>query len=136
MKNLIANFLMVVTLISGSVIFASAQKPQRMANGKAVKTTETIDSAANFFTVSAYTSRSHTYSMSKGDSVEIVLDGDGDTDLDLYVYDSAGRLIDSSAGSSDYEVLEITAYANTTMTVKVINRGSLYNQYDLTVWNL
>ena len=135
MKNLITYFLMVVTLITGSVTFASANAAS-MANGKAVKAGESTNSTARLFTVSANTTRYHTYNLSKGECAQIVLDGDGDTDLDLYVYDSAGRLIESSTGYSDYEVLNITAYSNTTMTVKVVNRGSLYNQYDLSVWIL
>ena len=83
------------------------------------------------FTVSANTTRYHNYQLYAGECVRVVLNGDGDTDLDLYVYDSAGRLIESSTGYSDYETLDITAYADTTMTVKVVNRGSYINQYDL-----
>ena len=36
MKNLIANFLMVVTLLTGSAIFASAQKPTSMETDSAI----------------------------------------------------------------------------------------------------
>ena len=135
MKNLIAYFLMVATLVTGSVTFASAQKPQSNGIGKAADaTTEAANSAPRYFTVSGSMTRYHTYRMNKGENARIVLDGDGDTDLDLYVYDGNGNLIDSATGYGDYEVSNTNWFVNTTITVKVVNRGSVYNTYDLSVW--
>ncbi len=128
MKNLIAYFLMVVTLITGSVTFASANSAS-MAIGSALGS-----AAAGFFRVPENTIRYHYYTASAGEELAIELAGDGDTDLDLYVYDSRGRLIDSASGSSDYEISNIDVFKNTTLKIKVVNRGSIHNNYSLTVW--
>jgi hypothetical protein len=142
-NNMIARIFATAILVTGLSVFASAQKPQfaNALNFASVATAgasigKAAANTAALYTVSANASRTHTYSMSRGERVRIVLDGDGDTDLDLYVYDSAGILVDCATGYSDYEELYITSYANTTMTVKVVNRGGVYNQYDLSVWTL
>ena len=139
MKNFIANFLIVVTLFTISVIFASAQKPTLAfsstdAIGKAADMEANTSSVASLFSVAGFHSRVHTYRVSAGECAQIILDGDDDTDLDLFVYDASGRLIASGTSYSDYEVLYVNAHVNTTMTVKVVNRGSVLNAYDLTVW--
>jgi hypothetical protein len=72
--------------------------------------------------------------MTDGENIRIELTGDGDTDLDMYVYASNGTLIDSRQGSSDIETSYITAYGSGTITIKVVNRGSVYNAYDLSIY--
>jgi hypothetical protein len=60
---------------------------------------------------------------------EIVVVGDGDTDLDLYVYDSNGNLIESDTDYTDNCYVSWTPLWTGRFTVKVKNRGSVYNNY-------
>ncbi len=64
-----------------------------------------------------------------GRLAEILVSGDGDTDLDLYVYDSNGNLIASDSDyTDDCYVSWIPAWTGK-YTVKVVNRGGVYNRY-------
>ncbi len=70
-----------------------------------------------------------------GDEVTAIrIQGDGDTDLDLYVYDEAGNLISSGTGYSDCEEVQVQPYYRQTMTIKIVNRGNVYNAYSIRVW--
>ncbi|MDP1561394.1 MAG: hypothetical protein Q8M16_08355 [Pirellulaceae bacterium] len=70
-----------------------------------------------------------------GDEVTAVrIQGDGDTDLDLYVYDEAGNLISSSTSYSDCEEVQVLPYYRQTLTIKVVNRGNVYNAYSIRIW--
>lgn len=60
---------------------------------------------------------------------EIVVVGDGDTDLDLYVYDSNGNLIESDTDYTDNCYVSWTPLWTGRFTVKVKNRGNVYNNY-------
>ena len=55
--------------------------------------------------------------------------GDGDTDLDLYVYDANGNLIDSDTDYTDNCVCTWEPRWTGTFTIKVVNRGNVYNKY-------
>ena len=62
---------------------------------------------------------------------EILVSGDGDTDLDLYVYDSNGNLSQRETDySDDCYVRWVPAWTGR-FTIKIINRGPLYNRYVL-----
>jgi hypothetical protein len=61
-----------------------------------------------------------------------MISGDGDTDLDLYVYDSNG-LIARADSYSDDEIADLIIYNGGYFTVKVVNRGRVYNDYELIV---
>lgn len=60
---------------------------------------------------------------------EVYISGDGDTDLDLYVYDSNGNLIDSDTDYTDECVVRWVPAWTGTFTIKVANRGSMYNEF-------
>lgn len=64
---------------------------------------------------------------------DIYLSGDGDTDLDLYVYDSGGNEVGRRVGRSDDESMGINIYRSGWFTVKVVNLGRVYNNYQLWV---
>ncbi len=145
MKNLIAIVLVAAALISGTALSSFAQKPQgpnaaagadnSPLLGKAAVAPAASTGTTNFrFTVSANAVRYHTYRMAAGETVRIELSGDGDTDLDMYVYSSDGVLIDKRESFSDSEVSYITANRAGTITIKVVNRGGVYNEYDLSVF--
>lgn len=60
---------------------------------------------------------------------EILVSGDGDTDLDLYVYDSNGNLIASDTDySDDCYVRWVPAWTGR-YTVRIVNRGPVYNRF-------
>ena len=60
---------------------------------------------------------------------EVLVSGDGDTDLDLYVYDSNGNLIASDTDySDDCYVRWVPAWTGR-YTVRIVNRGPVYNRF-------
>ena len=130
MKKIIANFLIVLTLLTGTSVFAAAKNATSNNN---TETAANTDSFSDRFQVAAYKTRSHRFYLYAGDTVEIEMAGDGDTDLDLYIYDSNGNLIDQSVGGSDYEFSSLEIYKSSYFTVKVVNRGDVYNDYELLV---
>jgi len=136
MKNLVAYVLIAITLISGAVTSAPARKPDlsQPTSIDPVANNAAFSSEPRTFTVGANSVRYHTYSMTAGERVQIILSGDGSTDLDLYVYSSEGVRIDSQEGATDYEVSNVVAYRSGTITIKVVNRGSVYNAYDISVY--
>lgn len=74
---------------------------------------------------------SHTFRISfyGGETARVALSGDGDTDLDLYVYDPFGNLMDSDDDSSDDCIAEWFPGRTRTFIIRVVNRGSVYNEY-------
>lgn len=55
--------------------------------------------------------------------------GDGDTDLDLYIYDENGNLITKDDDYTDYCYVTFTPRWTGYFTIKIVNRGSVYNRY-------
>lgn len=66
-----------------------------------------------------------------GQTAIISVDGDGDTDLDLYVFDENGNLVDSDTDSTDYCVAVFTPRWTGSFTIKIVNRGSISNNYSI-----
>jgi hypothetical protein len=64
----------------------------------------------------------------------VVVRGDGDTDLDLYVYDEFGRLIASDTDLTDRCAAVWYPSCTGTYRIVVVNRGSVYNQYEIAAW--
>ena len=62
---------------------------------------------------------------------EVFISGDGDTDLDMYVYDENGILIGKDDDYSDDCYVSWYPKWTGTFTVKVVNRGKVYNDYYL-----
>ena len=62
---------------------------------------------------------------------EIYVSGDGDTDLDLYVYDSNGNLIVGDDDYTDECYVRWVPKWTGAYTVKLVNRGPVYNDYIL-----
>lgn len=60
---------------------------------------------------------------------EVLVSGDGDTDLDLYVYDSNGNPIASDTDySDDCYVRWVPAWTGR-YTIRIVNRGPVYNRF-------
>mgnify|MGYP001472189636 CR=1 FL=1 len=68
------------------------------------------------------------------EATAIRIDGDNDTDLDLYVYDGNGNLIVAGESYSDFEKVIVSPFYRQTLTIKVVNRGGVYNRYALNAW--
>ena len=82
--------------------------------------------------VNARATNPYTISFRGGESARITVAGDGDTDLDLYVYDEFGNLVASDDDLTDYCVVSFTPRFTGPFTVRVVNRGGVWNQYRLT----
>ena len=63
----------------------------------------------------------------------VQLSGDGSSDLDLYLYDPEGREIDKETSAGDQCGLTIFEDLSS-VTVKIVNRGHVTNNYRLTVY--
>jgi hypothetical protein len=59
----------------------------------------------------------------------VVVEGDHDTDLDCWLYDENGNIVDSDEDSTDICVLEVTPRWTGKFSLRVANRGRVYNNY-------
>jgi len=66
-----------------------------------------------------------------GEVATVVVIGDGTTDLDLYVYDEYGNLVAMDNDYSDHCVATWFPSRTGWFTVKIVNRGSVYNDYSM-----
>ena len=89
---------------------------------------------AAVFAVGAGSACYHPYRVTAGERIQIEVSGDGDTELDMYVYSPDGALIDEQSSYSDMESSYFTSYRSRIITVKIVNCGSVYNRYNLSVW--
>ena len=80
-------------------------------------------------TVNELSTDAYTLAFRGGEAAVIVVSGDGDTDLDLYVYDELGNLIALDDDGSDNCVVRFTPKWTGPFTVRVKNRGLVYNRY-------
>src|SRR5262249_8133800 len=88
-------------------------------NGPAIKKESVLPLATDVYKVT----------FKAGETAKVCIVGDGDTDLDLYVYDELGNLIASGTGPKDREVVEWTPRWPGEFTIKVVNRGTVRNDY-------
>ncbi|MDR3095147.1 MAG: hypothetical protein LBU62_10995 [Bacteroidales bacterium] len=65
------------------------------------------------------------------DLAEILVTGDGDTDLDLYVYDENDNLITRDEDYTDDCYVRWYPKWTGVYTLKIVNRGKVYNDYEL-----
>jgi hypothetical protein len=80
--------------------------------------------------------RTHTYTayVMGGVPAAITINGDGDTDLDLYVYNRFGNLVAVDEDDTDYCVVRWVPASSGMVTIRVVNRGSVYNDYIVERW--
>lgn len=74
-----------------------------------------------------------TVSLSGGKYSFVHLSGDGSSDLDLFLYDPEGHEIDKNVSAGDQCGLTVFEKLST-IVVKVVNLGSVTNNYRLTVY--
>ena len=109
------------TILAAAVIFTAIAFHAPCASASTVLT----------FRVNGNTTNQHTRWFAGGQAAMIIVSGDGDTDLDLYVYDSNGNLIEMDEDGSDQCVVSWTPRWTGRFTIKVVNRGSIYNRYTI-----
>lgn len=127
LKNTIATFFLTVILVTGLTSLSLANSSINAdANAERYSYSKT-------FRVNAEKIRNHQFKFYAGEKVEIGIEGDGYTNLDLYVYDEAGNLCAKRTGQSDYETITLNIYRTNVFTVKVVNRGEDFNDYDLNI---
>ena len=66
-----------------------------------------------------------------GELASVLVLGDGDTDLDVYVYDAAGKPVAVDDDYTDACFVEWKPRWTGTFTIKVVNRGRVYNDYSI-----
>jgi hypothetical protein len=81
--------------------------------------------------VKAKTYSQYRLSFKAGQLAEVGVSGDGDTDLDLYVYDAKGSLVAYAEDYSDDCYVSWVPAQDETFTIRVVNRGKVYNQYEI-----
>ena len=135
MKEIIANFLIVVTLLTALSVFAFAKPTSAAINNTTVsQNNSTADSFSNRFRVDAQQVRWHKLYFRAGEMVDIEVIGDGTGDLDLYIFDRSGRvIIDRAEGFTDHETSSVEIYQSGYFWIKVLNRDAYYNDYELNV---
>lgn len=69
------------------------------------------------------------FSFRAGEPAIVTVSGDGDTDLDLYVFDNDGNLVDSDTDYSDDCLCVWTPLWTGQFTIRIRNRGRVYNSY-------
>ena len=74
---------------------------------------------------------SYTLTFQGGEMARIAVVGDGDTDLDLYVFDEYGNEIGRDDDYTDHCLVQWAPRWTGRFTVKIANRGSVYNRYAL-----
>ena len=83
------------------------------------------------FSVAAGATDSFTVRFYGGEMASIFVSGDGDTDLDIYVYDAVGNLITKDDDYLDTCFVQWRPMWTGTFTIKVVNRGRIYNNYSI-----
>lgn len=69
-----------------------------------------------------------------GQATTVAVSGDGTTDLDLYVFDQNGILVASETSYGDQCYIILNVYITSNFDVRVVNRGSVYNDYQLLIF--
>jgi hypothetical protein len=124
MKKLIVSFVIAMVAIVGipSLGMANTNPGANLIQGGSFATYRVPQNTINTHQVYLYPGHLH-----------VSISGDGDTDLDLYVYDSYGNHIFSGTSYSDDEAACFKVLWAGNFTVKVQNRGRVYNDYRMTI---
>ncbi len=128
-KNIIANFLVVLSIgigLSGMAFAADVSSAK-------TNSANDVESFSGSYRVKANQTSSHRMYFYASEKVDVEIEGDGDTNLDLYVYDSNGTLCAKRTGSTDTESLTLDIYESDYFTIEIVNRGEVYNEYDIYV---
>lgn len=86
--------------------------------------------------VKAHSTDVYRVTFQRGVEAWVYVSGDGDTDLDLLVYDENDNFVDSDDRGEDPGFCSFTPRWTGKYKIKVVNKGNVYNQYQITtsVW--
>lgn len=88
-------------------------------------------SRSGTFKLSANSYHTFRYKFYANSEASLMVSGDGDTDLDVYVYDANGNLITKDDDYSDDCICTWYPAWTGAFTIKVINRGNVWNRYSI-----
>lgn len=108
-----------IATLADAVAHRLAEKPRGAAHGPHVWSQQ----------VSAHSTDVYRIVFRGGEPAIVVVSGDGDTDLDLYVHDENGNLIAVDDDMTDDCIVRWTPRWTGPFTIRIVNRGSVYNQY-------
>lgn len=117
MKRLVARILVVAVLVVGAYAPAMAGAVGGPRYGR--------------YRLGANSTHTFTVAFRGGEQARVILSGDGDTDLDVYVYDWYGNRVAVDADYTDDCYLSWYVPRAGIYTIRVINRGNVYNDYEL-----
>ena len=101
-------------LVCTSIVHATAVGGQRQDTGR----------------IFAHSTQPYTPILFRGGEVaRVAVIGDGTTDLDLYIYDEYGNLVAMDEDNTDHCVATWFPSRTGWFTIKIVNRGSVYNDY-------
>ncbi len=81
-----------------------------------------------YYNIPANSTRTWSYNFRANTEARVTVDGDGDTDIDVYIYDENNNLITKDDDTTDYCICTWTPKWTGKFTIKVVNRGSVYNR--------
>lgn len=87
--------------------------------------------AIRYDRIYAYETKTYTMTFYRGNRAEVWVSGDGDTDLDLYVYDPYGNRVAYDDDATDECYASWNVRYTGRYTIKVVNRGSVYNDFSI-----
>lgn len=139
MKTFTSFLATVIAVVTLSMISTSASANSSMSSSSSSSEYATTNSYSSHIVdkydkVLSHDTDVYRVTLERGERWFICLSGDGDTDLDLYVYDENGNLIDSDSDSSDDCVCTVTPKWTGRFTIKIVNRGSVFNRYHFWIY--
>lgn len=90
-----------------------------------------VGSITSIQTVKAYDTDQYQERFVGSYDAGVWISGDGSTDLDLYIYDGNGNLVCRSEASGDDEFCIWKPIWTGNFTIRIKNRGSVWNQYSI-----
>lgn len=117
MKRLVARILVAAVLVAGACAPSMAGAFGGPQYGR--------------YRLGAKSTHTFTVAFRGGEWARVAISGDGDTDLDLYVFDEYGNRVAVDADYSDDCYVSWFMPRPGVFTIKVVNRGGVYNDYRL-----
>ncbi|MBP5670914.1 MAG: hypothetical protein J6X49_00865 [Victivallales bacterium] len=121
MKKAMNTIFAAVVVFAVTIIISTPSALAGSATGDATATTRVEPHSTDVF---------HHY-FTAGKTALVIVSGDKDTDLDLYIYDENDNLIEKDEDGSDQCVVTWTPRWTGRFTIKVVNRGDVYNEYTI-----
>src|SRR5215467_189079 len=119
----------IMFLAVSSFAFAVA-RPSQASTVTSLNTNDAYERAS--YRLPANSVHTFTRYFRRGETISVSVDGDTTTDLDVYVYDPFGRRVATDDDYTDQCYVDFNAYVTGAYTIRVVNRGQVYNDYNIT----